>query len=192
MLAAVILAAGSSTRLGRPKQLLDFRGRPLVQHAIDTAAVCDEVVVVLGHAAEEVQAAITLPSTGHIVHNPEHASGQASSLRAGLEALTEDVGAALVLLGDQPGVSAEAVKRVIDVYEQTGGPVVQARYGDAPGHPVLFDRSVWAQLTTIEGDRGARDLLRAHPEWVVPVRLGAEPPPDVDTWADYERLQRGE
>jgi molybdenum cofactor cytidylyltransferase len=148
----------------------------------------DEVIVVLGHAADEVAAALRLPAAARSVVNPDFAEGQATSLRAGLRELGSDCRAAVILLGDQPGVSAGTVRAVVDAYEEGAGPVVQTTYGGRPGHPVLFDRQVWPQLEAVEGDVGARDLLVEHPEWVTVVEVGGHPPPDIDTWEDYRRL----
>lgn len=191
MIAGVVLAAGTSSRLGRPKQLLAYRGRPLVQHAVDAAldAGLDEVVVVVGHEAEAVRDALELPSRGRIVVNPDYAEGQSTSLRTGLLALGDGVRAAVVLLGDQPGVGADEVRAAVERYEETGGPVVRTSWEGRPGHPVLLDRKVWEALKAVVGDVGARDLLREHPDWVVPLDLQRPPPPDIDTEADYERLR---
>lgn len=193
LIAAVVLAAGTSSRLGRPKQLLELRGRPLLQHAVDAAfeAGLDEIVVVLGHQAGEVAAALTLPEGARAVVNPNYVEGQSSSLRAGLRAVSLQVRAAVVLLGDQPGVSPAAIRAVAGAYEEAGGPVVQAAYGGQPGHPVLIDRRIWPEIETVEGDVGARDILSAHPEWVTTVNVGGDPPQDVDTWADYRRIAGG-
>ncbi len=190
MIAGVVLAAGTSSRLGRPKQLLPLQGKPLTQHVIDAtiAAGLDEVVVVLGHAAEEVKAGLELPPQARIVVNPEYEAGQSTSLRTGLGALGPDVKAAVVLLGDQPGIKANVIRSVVDAYRQSGGPVVRASYEGKPGHPVLFDRKLWSELQQVEGDRGARDLLAAHPEWVATVEVKGDPPGDVDDWDDYERV----
>lgn len=191
MIAGIVLAAGTSSRLGRPKQLLVHRGRPLVQHAVDAAvgAGLDEVVVVLGHEAETVQDALELPPGGRVVVNPDYANGQSTSLRAGLAALEDDARAAVVLLSDQPGVGAGEVRAAVERYEETGGPVVRASWRGRPGHPVVFDRSVWGALAAVSGDVGARDLLRERPDWVVTLPFDRPPPPDVDTEADYERLR---
>jgi molybdenum cofactor cytidylyltransferase len=190
VIAAVVLAAGTSSRLGRPKQLLELGGRPLLQHAVDAAvrAGLEEVIVVLGHAADEVVAAVRMPAGAQTVVNPDYAKGQATSLRAGLRELSSDCRAALVLLGDQPSVSSEVVRAVVDAYRGGAGPVVQATYGGRPSHPVLFDRQVWPHLEAVEGDVGARDLLVDHPEWVAAVEVGGLPPPDIDTWEDYRRI----
>lgn len=176
--AAVVLAAGAASRFGATKQLVEVDGRPLVRHAVDTARAggCDPVVVVVGHDADRVRA--TLPDDVVVVDNPAHAEGQAASLRAGVAAVAATGAAALVvLLADQPGIDPAVVRRVTATHAD-GHPVVRARYTDGPGHPVLFDRSVWPALAELTGDIGARDLLRALP--VAEVAVDAACPPDVD------------
>lgn len=194
MISAVILAAGTSSRMGATKQLLPLGGVPLLQHVVDRAASAgpDEIVVVLGHDAEEIEAALTLPLDARTTLNSDYASGQASSLRAGLAATDSRASAALILLGDQPDIRPDAIRAVIDRYRETAGPVVRARYGDEPGHPVLIDRSLWAEMTSrATGDRGAGPLLEEHPEWVVWVSVDGPPPDEVDTPEDFGRLARG-
>lgn len=189
MICGVVLAAGGSTRLGRPKQLLDLDGRPLLQHVVTTAAaVLDEVVVVLGHAAGEIEAALTLPKGARVVINPDHGAGQSTSLRAGLAALNEATTAAVILLGDQPRLPADAIRRVVAVHEQTGAPIVRALWQGTPGHPVLIDRSIWGALSRIEGDVGARDVIASRPE-MREVEMGGPIPVDVDTWEEYEEVR---
>ncbi len=133
---------------------------------------------------------ITGPLRARTVVNPDYASSQSSSLRTGLHALGDDIGAALILLGDQPAIRLEAIRTVMRIYERTGGPVVRASYSGQVGHPVLFERGVWAELEKLEGDRGARDLLAGHRDWVVRADLSGEPPSDVDSWDDYQRILR--
>lgn len=188
---AVVLAAGTATRLGRAKALLEWRGKPLLQHVLDAVAASklDGGVVVLGARAEAIRQAVTLPRQLVVVVNPEYPSGQASSLRCGLESLAPDTAAAVVLLGDQPAIDPAAIDAVVDAHQEGGGPVVRARYRDGgSSHPVLFDRRVWGSLTTLTGDTGARPVLRRHPEWVHEVAVAGSAPDDVDTWRDYERL----
>ena len=140
----IILAAGSSSRLGRPKQLLDLGGRPVLQHVIDAAAKAgaDEIAIVVGHAADQVAGAVSLPPQARLVHNPDHPKGQSTSLRAGLRAADPSAGAVLLLLGDQPGVRPDAIEAVAEAWREGEGPVVQASYHGRPAHPALFDRSV--------------------------------------------------
>lgn len=189
-ISGIVLAAGSSSRLGRPKQLLDFEGRPLLQYAIDAmeGSGLYDVVVVLGHRADEVADAVQVGPDTRIVVNPDYAQGQATSLRAGLMAVDERSEAAVVILGDQPAVDALMVRTIAETYQATGGKVVQATFGGKPNHPTLFERELWPDLQAIEGDKGAREVLKKNPEWVVRVEFGGEPPSDLDTWEDYERL----
>jgi molybdenum cofactor cytidylyltransferase len=188
------LAAGTSSRVGSPKQLLSYRGLPLLQHAVNGASRADlgELVIVLGHAAEEIAGAIQLPTGAKTVVNSDYATGQSSSLRLGLQSASPEADAAMIFLGDQPEVPIEAVQAVVRLHVQTGGPVVQAVYRGRPGHPVLLDRSVWKKVSEATGDRGAGPLLKAHPEWVVSCSLDLPLPPEVDTLGDLERLRRGE
>jgi len=189
-ISGIVLAGGSSSRLGQPKQLLDFQGRPLLQHAVDAMEKSGlyDVVVVLGHRADEVASAIQIGPGTRTVVNPDYAQGQATSLRAGLKAVDDRSDAAVVILGDQPAVNALMVRTVAETYLATGGKVVQAVFGGKPNHPTLFEKDLWPELQAIEGDKGAREVLKKHPEWVVQVEFGGELPSDLDTWEDYERL----
>jgi molybdenum cofactor cytidylyltransferase len=187
--AGVVLAAGSSSRMGRPKALLPYRGKPLLQHVIDLAAPAfAEVIVVLGHGAAEIRAALSLPPHARAVLNPDFGSGQASSLRTGLAAAGTDAAAAIVLMGDQPGIRADAIRRVFNEHERSGAPVVRVTYAGIPGHPVLLDREVWPELAAASGDVGARDWIKRHPDRVATVALPFPPPLEVDTEEDYRRL----
>lgn len=190
-ISGIVLAGGTSSRLGQPKQLLELGGRPVLQHVLDAAARAglEELIVVLGHAAADVSSAVRLPAGARSVFNPDFATGQSSSLKVGLRAASPQAKAALILLGDQPRMGTEVIRAIVDAYRKTGALVVQARYRGIPGHPVLLDRGVWAEVEAVEGDRGARDLLAAHPEWMHRVDFDAELPADIDTWEDYERLR---
>ena len=167
----LVLAAGAGRRYGKPKALVDHGGRLLVQRAADTLreAGLGEIVVVLGAAAEQVRAAA--PDLPRTVVNPDWPTGLGSSLRAGLAALSGRADAALVLLVDMPGVSAEAVRRVLAFAAPDA--LVTGGYGDRRGHPVLLGRDHWAGVAaTATGDSGARDHLRAHAERVRVVAVG--------------------
>ena len=200
MIAAVVLAAGGSTRLGRPKQVLPLAGRPVLAHVLEAAAASpvDEVVVVLGHAARQVLTALSTgladrPSGSPAVRfalNPWWSLGQSTSLRAGLLAASPDAEACVVLLGDQPGVRREAIARVVEAWREGAGPVVQASYSGRPAHPTLVARPVWPHLDEVRGDEGARAILSLHPEWRHLVEVGGDPPGDIDTEADYARVRR--
>ncbi|HEX2503911.1 MAG TPA: NTP transferase domain-containing protein [Miltoncostaeaceae bacterium] len=188
---AIVLAAGEGRRMGgRVKQLLPVGGRPLLEHPVEAAVAAglDEVRVVLGHDAEEIAASLTLPAGVELVINTRYAEGQSSSLRAGLAAAPEASRAAVILLGDQPEVRPEAIRAVIDWHWVHGSPVVRASYRARPSHPVLLARSAWAGVEALRGDVGARELVATHLGVVDLAEVGGDPPEDVDTPEDYERL----
>jgi molybdenum cofactor cytidylyltransferase len=192
----VVLAAGAGERFGGTKQVAEVGGRSLVGHAVATAhaAGADRVVVVVGHDADRVAAAARDAGAVEVVVNPDHRSGQASSLVAGVRALDryEDIVVAVVLLADQPGVTPAAVRAVAAALGRMRGPggarpdAARASYADGLGHPVAFRRSVWPRLGTLTGDAGARHLLEVLE--VVHVRVPGTVPTDVDTPTDLRRL----
>lgn len=189
----VVLAAGSSSRLGRPKQLLPLGGRPLLAHTLAHArdSLLDGVYVVLGHEARAIERQVEPAALGaRVVVNDRHGEGQSTSLHAGLAALPRDAAAAVFILGDQPLVGPDVLDALVATYRATGGPIVQPVYAGRRGNPVLFDRALWSELLTIEGDQGARGVLRAHADLVREAPVPDIPyPADVDTPADYERLR---
>ncbi|MFI8230736.1 NTP transferase domain-containing protein [Streptomyces sp. NPDC085900] len=191
--AGLLLAAGGGRRLGgRPKALLEHRGRPLVEYAVGVlrAAGCARVHVVLGARAEEVRRWAELGGCV-VVENPAWEEGMGSSLRAGLDSLAgTGAGAALVSLVDQPGIGVEAVRRVLAAYEDDGS-LVSAAYDGVRGHPVLLGASHWAGIAeSASGDRGARAYLRAHREAIRLVECGdVARPYDIDTEADLIHLE---
>jgi molybdenum cofactor cytidylyltransferase len=160
---------------------------------IDAAreAGLDEVVVVLGHAAEEVREVVGLAPEGTLraVVNERYAEGQATSMQAGLATLGPDVDAAVMLLGDQPGIRKEAITAVCEARRAGVGPIVQASYGGRPAHPTLFGRELFPELARRTGDEGARSLIERHPEWRHLVEMGGRPPEDIDTEHDYQRIR---
>jgi molybdenum cofactor cytidylyltransferase len=178
--------------MGQAKQLLPLDNRPLLQHVVDaTAASClDEIILVLGHRAEEIRAAINCPERVRVVVNTEYAEGQSTSLRAGLRAASPRAAAGAVLLGDQPRVTAQLIDRLAAAFATSAACVVRPVYHGVgghrvPGHPVFLARQVWPDIDTLRGDQGARELLVAHPEWLHEVSVEGEAPGDVDTWEDY-------
>ena len=187
----IILAAGASQRMGRPKQLLPLGDRPVLQHVVDAAAASrlDQLILVLGCRADEIRDALALPEPGRIeiVEARDFAEGQSISLRAGLLAADPRASAAAVLLGDQPGVGADLIDRVAEVFAEGDAPVVRPLFteGGVPGHPVILARSIWPELKALRADQGARALLAAHPEWLATVAVEGRPAIDLDTWEDY-------
>ncbi|NYI08347.1 nucleotidyltransferase family protein [Allostreptomyces psammosilenae] len=189
--AGVLLAAGAGRRFGRPKALVEYQGELLVERA---AAVlrdggCAPVHVVVGAEAERIRTQARLPGC-RLVVNPDWPTGMASSLRAGLASLPDGPAAALVTLVDTPGVTAAAVARLLAAHAD-GADLAAAGYAGRRGHPVLLGRRWWAEAATLAtGDRGARDLLRAHEDELRLVECGriAEPT-DIDTVEDLRALQ---
>ncbi|MFD3487442.1 NTP transferase domain-containing protein [Streptomyces sp. NPDC058665] len=194
--AGLLLAAGGGRRLGgRPKALLPFRGRPLVEHAVRSLREggCEQVYVVLGAAAGEVRVRAQLPDCV-LVDNRRWAGGMGSSLRAGLASLTEAAThrAALLMLVDQPGIGPAAVARVRAAY-RSPGTLASASYGGERGHPVLLGADHWAGIAAgATGDQGARGYLRDRARDVVLVECGdVADAYDIDTEEDLTHLEQG-
>jgi CTP:molybdopterin cytidylyltransferase MocA len=189
---AIVLAAGEGARMGPAvKQLAPLGDRPLLQHVLDALAATglEEGVLVLGHEAGRVAAAVTTPAGVRVVVNERYPDGQAGSLRVALDHAPETARAAVVLLGDQPEVRPDAILAVVEAHARRGAPVCRAAYRGRPGHPVVLDRLVWPGLETLRGDAGARALITAHAGRVELVEVGGDPPEDVDTPGDLERLR---
>ena len=199
----VVLAAGGSTRMGRPKQLAELDGRPLLAHvlaAVDAAPAdrgsgglrtrppVDRVVVALGGAADAVLERVDLGRAEPLVVEG-WAAGMGHVLASTLAQAGDDWEAVVVLLGDQPLVPGGAVARVVEAWRAGAGPVVTATYGGRPGHPKLFDRRLLPDLLRLTGDTGARDLLATHPDRVHRVEVGdLGSDADVDVEADLVRV----
>lgn len=189
--AAIILAAGASSRMGRPKQLLDWHGRPLVRAVVEQAlaAQLDQICVVVGGAGAAVTAALDgLPL--RIVANPDYAVGQSSSLHAGVAALDSAIGAALILLGDQPFVTAAIIQQLVAAWRATDAAIVAPLYQGQRGNPVLFARTIFPELLAVTGDQGARGVLAADSSRVHSISFDdPRPLADIDTLEAYLRLQ---
>ena len=188
---AVVLAAGTSSRLGQPKQLLDLGGEPILNHVLRAAAMSrlGGTVLVLGHQAEAIGAAVG--DFGQIpVVNRDYAAGQSTSLRAGIAALPGTATGAVVLLGDQPLVTAGQIDQLIDRFVALGQAdrFIQTRYGEVPAPPVLIGRHWFPEVETISGDQGARELMRSHPDRIEAVTSDDDRPLDIDTVDDYRAL----
>jgi CTP:molybdopterin cytidylyltransferase MocA len=191
--AGVLLAAGGGRRLGgRPKALLEHRGRPLVEYAVQVMREggCSRIHVVLGARADAVRERAELPGCV-LVDNPEWEEGMGSSLRAGLDSLAgTGARAALVSLVDQPGIGPAAVARVLAAYASPAS-LVAAAYDGERGHPVLFGAEHWSGIAaTATGDRGARAYLKAHADAIRLVECGdVAQPYDIDTEGDLVHLE---
>lgn len=187
---AIVMAAGSSSRMsGSQKLLLDFDGKPMVRHAVESASEggCHQVVAV--YADDAVREAVD--GGAELVHNPNARTGMASSLHAGLRAMRPEIAGAIVLLGDQPLVGSRTIAALLRAWRREGSrPAVAV--GQSHGEwapPVVLARELWEELFALKGDAGARQILQGHPE-----RLDVVPAPgrsdDIDTPEDYAKILR--
>ena len=194
MISAIVLAAGESKRMGRPKQLLEWRGRPLLQHALESLinSAVDEIILVLGHEADRIREALpALPIK--IVINPDYQQGMASSLRRGLLATDRSSEAFLVLLADQPGIGPEIVNTIIRSFRQADPKrgLVRPVYRGRRGHPVLIGAQYRKEALRLTGDVGARQILMNHPEDILEVEMESDVIlRDIDTPDEYQEYTK--
>lgn len=204
-IAAIILAAGSSSRMGagRHKLLLPLAERPVLAHVLDTvlASSAHPVILVLGHQADSVRVRIASyldhPAIT-IVENPDYLQGMSTSMRTGLQALmaqstdeaTETpITGAVILLGDQPLVTPQIIDALITTQQETGKRIVAPLYEGKRGNPTLFAASLFPELLAVTGDEGGRGILARHKEDVASVEVGdAMANYDVDTWEAYQQV----
>jgi molybdenum cofactor cytidylyltransferase len=190
--AAIVLAAGTSSRFGRPKLLASLWGRPLLQHVLDVVAAVElsEVVVVLGHDAEEIERGVRWRSERR-VRNPDPEAGLSGSLRIGLENVDQSSEAALILLGDQPLVRADVLERLLAGFASEARPITVPRYRGGGGpNPLLLHRTAWPLARDAKADRGLGPIVRDHPDLVTVVDVSGSNP-DVDTPEDLAALEAG-
>jgi molybdenum cofactor cytidylyltransferase len=190
-LEGIVLAAGESRRMGYPKPLLEIGGRTFIEHIAETMlAVVPRLVIVIGANRERVRAAI--PRDGRIVvaENPNYSRGQLSSLKVGLGRIQADSVGAIVHLGDHPMVRVETFRAIVDCYNRTGKPIVIARHNGRRGHPVIFDRAMFADLLSAPEEEGARHVVNFDASRVAYVDL-ADPGInlDLDTPDDLARAR---
>jgi len=188
--AAVVLAAGSSTRMGRNKLLLDLGGETMVRRAVRAAvgAGVDQVVVVLGHDEPRVRAELAgLPCTP--VVNPDHAQGAGTSVRTGVRHVAADADAIVVVLADMPFVTAEMIATLVARYRETAAPLVASHYGEVQAPPTLYDRALFEELLSIPGERCAKQVVRRHEREAAVVAWPETALRDIDVPADYEGVR---
>jgi molybdenum cofactor cytidylyltransferase len=190
MTGLIILAAGESTRLGEPKQNLLFQNKTLLQRAIESGlnSKCRPVIVVLGANADMI-----IPSLQNkaieVIYNPGWKEGMASAIRMGISEIGNDntIKNAVITLCDQPFVSSELIDSLLLKQQETNKAIVACSYQDTIGVPVLFDRSLFAELLLLKGYEGAKHILKDHPQDIetIPFDMGSI---DIDTIEDYKRL----
>lgn len=185
----LVLAAGSSSRLGQPKQLLEFRGRTLLDNTLDLARSCgfDQLIVALGGAAPEVRDQVDL-SGCVVVDNVHYTTGCSSSIVAALDAVDDRADGMVLLLGDQPEVAASSVASLLTAARDAVASIAVCTYDDGRGHPFWFARSTFEALRDLHGDKGVWRLIESGSWPIVEAAIAGGVPLDVDTWQDYERL----
>jgi molybdenum cofactor cytidylyltransferase len=187
----LILAAGSSSRLGRPKQLLEFNSKPLLQHAIDIASEINKgsLLIVLGANAEAIEKRVSLTNVD-ITINKSWEEGMGSTIAHGVHRLLDlypQLTAVIVMVCDQPLITPALLNQLIETHEEKQKLIVASAYGDSLGTPVLFERRFFNQLMQLKGNEGAKRILYQHQEEVAAIDF-PDGNIDVDTAADYERL----
>ena len=190
--AGVVLAAGTSSRLGRNKLLVQVEGESVVRRAVRRAveAGLDPVLVVLGHEAERVEKELAgLPCRP--VLNPDYESGQPSSVRAGIAAVPESAAAAIVALADMPLVTAEMLAALVERYREPQALAVVSDYGGVVAPPILYDRALFPELLAISGPGCTKKVLARHREQTAALCRPAEDLVDLDEEADFARVQTG-
>jgi molybdenum cofactor cytidylyltransferase len=189
----ILLAAGKSSRLGKPKQLVLFNGKSLLKHGVEVAvdAITEPVIVVLGANPELLEKELENKPVTTVI-NSEWEEGMASSIRCGLKKLLEispKVEAAIIMVCDQPFVTSELLAGLIEKYRETRKPIITSSYENTKGTPALFDKSVFALLLDLNGDSGAKKIMKENPDWVSEIEfpLGKI---DIDTEEDEALLQK--
>ena len=188
-ISGMILGAGASQRFGEPKQLLPFAGTTLLGWVVaqtQQAMALDELIVVLGRSADEVRARVDF-GNAKVVENRVYTEGCASSYRAGIAALDSRSDALMIILGDQPGITADIINRLADEWRKTEVPIALCSYQGRKGHPMIFARSLYDQLSELHGDKAAWKLVDANTVREVHFELSF--PDDINTREDFERIQ---
>jgi molybdenum cofactor cytidylyltransferase len=189
----ILLAAGGSSRLGQPKQLLEFKGKTLLEHSIQAAlmSAAQPVVVVLGANADLVKKQLKEKNQVHTVVNTEWQAGMASSIQCGVKAFTDICPFAegvILMVCDQPFVTPALLNELVEAHKKTGKPIIACSYENTFGPPVFFHHSLFPALLQLKGDVGARGVIRQYADDVdvIPFPQGSV---DVDTEADYEKIK---
>ncbi len=190
----ILLAAGESSRLGSPKQLLEYHGKNLLQHTIDLTQLLDiETIVVLGAFKEEILARVNVYE-GKVVENMAWSEGLSSSIRCGLSEVLKkntETEAVILLLCDQPFLTTEILREIVEKYHSSGQSIVHCSYGDVSGPPTLFHKSLFPYLMELKGGQGAKKVVDMFPDQVAYIDF-PKGKLDIDTAADYQQLKQTE
>ena len=189
-ISGLVLGAGASQRFGPPKQLVAYRGTTMLGWVVDQAqhaASLDEVVVVLGRAADEVREQVDFGGAS-VVENPVFDEGCSSSYRAGIGAINPESSAIMIILGDRPQVSPEIINRLADEWREQDAPIALCSYQQQKGHPMIFAQSMFTELIDLHGDKAAWKLVDANASLVQEVRFDLPYPDDINTPEDFARL----
>ena len=187
----IILAAGSATRMGRPKQLLSYQGRSLILHAAEVAlaSMSQPIIVVLGAYVEQIKPEL-MPKAVQIVENSQWQEGMSSSIRAGISMLLKTnskLDAVIISLADQPLVSPQIFNQLIQSYQETEKVIIASKYNETTGVPALFSKALFPELMQLEGDKGAKALIQKYIDTGL-ILLIPEAAIDIDTPDDYKQL----
>jgi molybdenum cofactor cytidylyltransferase len=188
MLSAILLAAGESKRMGKPKQLMPLGKHTLLEQAIDNLldSSVDETIVVVGHQAEEIAKAIAGRPV-KIVINPDYRQGMSTSIIAGLILADPRSQAVMLALGDQPLVASRTINQLIEAFNSHNKGIAVPTYQGRRGHPIIFGIRYKAELLKLKGDIGGREIIRDHPDDVLMVPVDSESVvSDIDTREDYQ------
>ena len=190
-LSTLILAAGNSSRLGSPKQLIEFEGQTLIERITETAlSISEEVLIVLGGNSE-----LILPKLERFnnvistIYNPDWKEGMGTSIRIGVEKLAENSDLIIILLADQPFISKVLLQNMLQSYAKTQNPIVSCIYSNTLGVPILFDKSVFFELLKLNGDKGAKSFLHLYKNRISTIDF-PEAIVDIDTLEDVENLKK--
>ncbi|MCX6122730.1 MAG: nucleotidyltransferase family protein [Ignavibacteriales bacterium] len=188
-IAIIILAAGASTRLGAPKQLLNYNGMTLLRRTVETVLLskAKSVRVVFGYEAEKMKSEIENVLVD-VVINPNWQRGMSTSIRSGIQSLETNIDAVIIVLCDQPKLSTDILNTLIDTYTSTRTPIVTCKYAGTVGVPALFDRRIFPELLSLEGDYGAKKIIERHVIERIEIDfLGGEM--DIDSMTDQEQIR---